>query len=173
MLCGMSDQGPVLLCFDGSEDAERAIHGASALLGPRPAVVLAVWERARDLTPLDPVGDAVGRLSGLYAELDEAGIEAAGEVAREGAELAGKLLLDARPRVECGPVPETIVRVAEEENAAVIVLGARGLSGMEAALGSVSRRVARHATRPVLVLPPESGGHPAGTGSSPTTPRTA
>jgi nucleotide-binding universal stress UspA family protein len=166
MLTAMSDERPLLLCFDGSEHARRAVRGAAALLGPRPAVVLSVWERGRDLTPLDPLGDAVGRLSGLYAELDEAGAEVAGEVARDGARLAANLILDARPRVECGPVAETIVRVAEEEDAAVIVLGARGLSGAAAILGSVSRRVARDAARPVLVLPPGSdGGHPGGTGS--------
>ena len=74
MLDAVTRSGPVVLCFDGSEDARRAIEQAGRLLAPRPAVVLTVWEAARDLTVLDPVGDAVGRLSGIYAELDEAGL---------------------------------------------------------------------------------------------------
>jgi hypothetical protein len=80
----MTDARPVLLCFDGSEDARRAIDAAGRLLAPRPAVVLTVWEAARDITALDPLGDAVGRLSGIYAELDEAGLHAAREAAERG-----------------------------------------------------------------------------------------
>jgi nucleotide-binding universal stress UspA family protein len=42
---------------------------------------------------------------------------------------------------------------ARENDVAVIVLGARGLSGLQQVLlGSVSERVVRHADRPVLVL---------------------
>ena len=55
----MTSSPPVLLCFDGSGGALRAIQDAGRLLGPRTAVVLTVWEAARDLTTLDPVGDVV------------------------------------------------------------------------------------------------------------------
>jgi nucleotide-binding universal stress UspA family protein len=144
----------VLLCFDGSEDALRAIDGAGRLLAPGPAVVLTVWQAARALTTLDPAGDVVGRLSGIYAELDAAGLQAARDVARRGAQLADDAGFEARTRVECGPVWQTIVAVAEQEDVAVIVVGARGLSAAPAALGSVSARVSRHAGRPVLVVPP-------------------
>ena len=52
-----------------------------------------------------------------------------------------------------GPVWQAIVRVADERDAAAIVLGSRGLSGVKAALlGSVSSGVVQHATRPVLVV---------------------
>jgi hypothetical protein len=64
----MTDSRPALLRFDGSEDACRAIGDAGGLLAPRPAVVLTVWETARRLTALDPMGDAVGRESGIYAD---------------------------------------------------------------------------------------------------------
>jgi hypothetical protein len=76
----MTDSRPALLCFDGSEDACRAIGDAGGLLAPRPAVVLTVWETARRLTALDPMGDAVGRESGIYADLDAAGLQAARDV---------------------------------------------------------------------------------------------
>jgi nucleotide-binding universal stress UspA family protein len=167
MLDAVTRSGPVVLCFDGSEDARRAIEEAGRLLAPRPAVVLTVWEAARDLTVLDPVGDAVGRLTGIYAELDEAGLQTARDVAQHGAQLARDAGFEPRARVECGPVWRTIVAAAGDEDAATIVLGARGLSRAAAALGSVSARVSRHAGRPVLVVPPageqaaEPGAQPA------------
>ena len=58
----------------------------------------------------------------------------------------------------------TIVVVAAQEEAAVIVVGARGLSGPAAVLGSVSARVSRHAGRPVLIVP-EPGDQPGGSES--------
>ena len=149
----MPEDRPVLLCFDGSADAGRAVAAAAALIGARPAVVLTVWEPARDLTPLNPVGDAVGRLSGLYADVDEAGLELARETAATGAELAAGHGFAARPWVRCGAAAGTIRRVAVELDATAIVLGARGRS-VSTMLGSVSTRVCHHADRPVLVVPP-------------------
>jgi nucleotide-binding universal stress UspA family protein len=160
----MTRSGPVLLCFDGSEDAHRAIEDAGRLLAPRAAVVLTVWEPARDLTALDPVGDAVGRLSGIYAELDAAGLQAAREVANRGAKFARAAGFEPQARIECGPVWQSIVAIGADEDAAVIVVGARGLSRAAAVLGSVSARVSRHAGRPVFVVPPPSdqlGGSPS------------
>ncbi len=153
----MTAAGPVLLCFDGSPDARRAVEAAGRLLGAADAVVLTVWEPARDLTPLDPLGDVVGRLSGIYAELDEIALEAARTVAAEGAALAETAGFSARARVERGRPAAIIDAVATDIDARVVVLGARGLSGASAVLGSVSERVCRHAHRPVLVVPPPPG----------------
>lgn len=48
----------------------------------------------------------------------------------------------------------TIVAVATELDAGVIVMGTRGLNGVKSfLLGSVSHHVAQHADRPVLVVP--------------------
>ncbi len=48
------DTHPVLLCFDGSNDAAAAIGKAGELLGPRTAVVLTVWEPVALRAPYDP-----------------------------------------------------------------------------------------------------------------------
>ena len=34
------DDAPILICYDGSADSDRAIEAAAALLGPRRAVVV-------------------------------------------------------------------------------------------------------------------------------------
>ena len=62
----------------------------------------------------------------------------------------------AEPRAELvEPVWEGIVDVADEIDAAVIVLGSRGFKGIrEQFEGSVSHEVAEHAGRPVLIVPP-------------------
>jgi nucleotide-binding universal stress UspA family protein len=53
------------------------------------------------------------------------------------------------------PTWEAIVDVADEIDAAVIVLGSRGLKGIrEQVAGSVSHEVAEHSRRPVLIVPP-------------------
>lgn len=145
----------VLLCYHGSPQAAAAIASAAGLLGRRPAVVLSVWEPAADMTRLDPIGDAVGRLSGLYRDIDEIGRGQAQAHAEEGAALAREHGFDARPRGAEGRVWRTILAVADEEDVAVIVLGARGLSTTDTLIGGVSARVALHARRPVLVIPPQ------------------
>jgi nucleotide-binding universal stress UspA family protein len=152
----------VLLCYHGSAPAREAIGAAARLLGPRPAVVLTVWEPAAQMTRLDPIGDAVGALSGLYADIDAIGRDQAQAHAEEGARLAREHGFDATPRTEEGQAWRTIVDVARELDAAAVVLGSRGLSTLETLLGGVSARVALHCCQPVLVVPPRAGGAPAG-----------
>lgn len=146
----------VLLCYHGSPQASAAIADAARLLGPRPAVVLSVWEPAADMSRLDPIGDAVGTLSGLYRDIDEIGRRQARAHAEEGAALAREHGFDARPRAAEGVVWRAILAAAEDDDAAVIVLGARGLSTTDTLLSGVSARVALHARRPVLVIPPRA-----------------
>ncbi|MEV0202604.1 universal stress protein [Nonomuraea sp. NPDC050691] len=51
---------------------------------------------------------------------------------------------------------KTIVDVADELDAALIVTGSRGLSGARSVLlGSVSNHVLHHAHRPTLIVPPQ------------------
>jgi len=142
-----------LLCYDGSAAARRAIETAARIVAAREAVGLTVWTPAAAMTPLDPIGDAVGGLSGIYAELDSAGERMAAVRADEGVRLAGEAGLDAHARTQQGHAWSTILDVAAEVQATVIVLGARGHSAAGALMGSVSERVARHSGRPVLIVP--------------------
>jgi nucleotide-binding universal stress UspA family protein len=52
-----------------------------------------------------------------------------------------------------GPVWKTIVEIADRDDAATIVMGSRGLTGLRAMLlGSVSSAVVHHADRPTLIV---------------------
>jgi nucleotide-binding universal stress UspA family protein len=109
--------------------------------------VLTAWEVARHLTALNPMSDAVGRLSGIYIELDAAGLQVASDVVQRGAQLAQEAGVQPRTRVECGSVWQTIAAIGAEKDAAVLVVGARGRSRAATVLGSVSARVTGHAGR--------------------------
>jgi nucleotide-binding universal stress UspA family protein len=51
----------------------------------------------------------------------------------------------------------TIVDVADEVDASLIVTGSRGLAGVRSVLlGSVSNHVLHHAHRPTLIVPPST-----------------
>ncbi|MEO6859890.1 MAG: universal stress protein [Solirubrobacteraceae bacterium] len=156
---------PVLLCFDGSEDAAAAIATAGRLLGSRPAVVLTVWEPVRVWEPYDPatvISAPLARLASEELGLDEIAADLAREKAERGLALARDAGFDATSRIARGKTWRTICEVAEELDAEPIVVGARGLGRVESALlGGVSSAVVVHASRPVLVVPPHEGD-PAG-----------
>jgi nucleotide-binding universal stress UspA family protein len=145
------NDGPVLICYDGSADAARGIEAAATLLGARRAVVLDV---ALPITAAESVATISPVVPG--AAFEEMNTADAGRVAARGAELARSSGFDAEARAALGaPTWETVVNVADELDAAVIVIGSRGLNGMREALaGSVSHDVAEHAGRPVLIIPP-------------------
>ena len=144
---------PILLCDDGSEAAARAVRDAGDLLPGREALALFVWQSVSH----NPLAAMAGGLSVLPADVDERSAKAAAEAAGQAAERARQAGFDAEPVVAeaVGPVWQTILDAARERDAAVIVVGARGLSGVQKVLlGSVSEKVVRHADRPVLVMHP-------------------
>jgi nucleotide-binding universal stress UspA family protein len=145
--------GPLLLCYDGSDDARHAIERAGALLGGRYALVLTVWQPTHGLGSFAWAGATANMVD--FFKLDRAAAEDAGNVAQAGARIAQDAGLKAEPvAVEAtGPVWKTIVQLADQRDAATIVMGSRGLTGMRSMLlGSVSSAVVHHADRPTLVI---------------------
>jgi nucleotide-binding universal stress UspA family protein len=142
---------PILICYDGSADAARAIEAAATLLGPRRAVVL-------DIGPPITGAESVAMISAVVPgnAFEELNAGEAGQVASRGAEIARSSGFDAEARdVLAAPTWQGIVDAANELDAAVIVIGSRGLSGLrEIVDGSLSHQVAEHAGRPVLIVPP-------------------
>ncbi len=145
----------ILLCYDGSVDARTAISAAGALLPPHQTTVLTIWEGLDEVVARTREGHASTALE--IEEIDAAGEQAARARAQEGVDLAREAGLTAEPRIKkrSGAVWETILAVADEIDASVIVLGSRGRTGLRALLGSVSHSVLQHASRPVLVIPSE------------------
>ena len=145
------ESAPVLICYDGSESARRAIDAAAALLGPRHAVVLDLGPPltpAESIAAISPVVPAAG-----FEDLNEADALTRAEDGAARAERAGFEAV-ARAGISA-PTWEGICDVADEIDAPVIVVGSRGLTpGRELVEGSISHDVARHAGRPVLVVPP-------------------
>ena len=123
-----------------------------ALLGPRRAIVLDV---APLVTPVQSVALTSSVVHG--SAFEDANLADATDRARAGAELARKAGFAAEVWGELGaPTWEAIVDAAEEVDAAVIVMGTRGLTGARELFGgSVSHEVAEHSKRPVLIVPPD------------------
>jgi len=149
--------GPVLLCYDGSENAAAAIASAGRILGPRKAVVLTVWEPVAVWQPYDPATALTAPLSKLASRalgLDEIARDLAEERAGAGSNLARQAGFEAQGRTVGGKPWRAICDVADDIDAEPIVVGARGLSRIQSALlGSVSAAVVQHAWRSVLVVP--------------------
>jgi nucleotide-binding universal stress UspA family protein len=149
-----SADGPLILCYDGSVHARHAIRQAGALFAGRRALVVTVWQPTA--APAGSLGFA-GETAGLYDlfAVDRAAAAAGGRVAEEGVRIAQDAGLAAEPVVvqAAGPVWKTIIEIADRDDAATIVMGSRGLTGMRALLlGSVSSAVVHHADRPTLII---------------------
>jgi nucleotide-binding universal stress UspA family protein len=139
-----------VLCFDGSEAAERAIRAAPVLLGRgRAARVLYAYkptERGLGVAQAITGGRIDAPVSGAADAHDV--VDAGVAIAREAGFDAEALLLEADQ-----PMGELIAAKAEELDAPAIVMGQRGLSGLKSALlGSVTRDVVKADHRPVVLV---------------------
>jgi nucleotide-binding universal stress UspA family protein len=147
----------VLIGYDGTPASEHALREAAGVLAPRRALVVVVWKAglAFELIelPTSSVGLPPAPLDMRTAlETDRSLYEGAQRAAERAAELARTLGLEAEPLVVGEepeiPVAETLLRVADERDARVIVVGAHPHGGL---LGSTARAVIRDSQRPVLV----------------------
>ncbi|HZR95162.1 MAG TPA: universal stress protein [Gaiellaceae bacterium] len=145
------DSRPVLICYDGSTHSERAIGEAAALFAPRHAVVLTVGPIMTFAESLTATSSVVP--GNAYDDLNKADAMQSAELGAEHARRAG---LTAEARVELSA--DTwygILTVADDIDAAAIVIGSHGVKSLrDRARGGVSRDVATHARRPVLIVPP-------------------
>jgi nucleotide-binding universal stress UspA family protein len=160
----MSESGTkprLVVAYDGSDPAGAALRHAAELFPGSPAVVVTVWEPGLGAMVAAGAGpDAAGALAlppdpELVTEVNHAEAHHAAVVAREGARLARSLGLDAEPHAipDDVDVADTIADVAAERNAAAVVIGSHGASGLRSRLlGSTSRRLLARCTCPVVVV---------------------
>ena len=146
----------ILISYDGSTDAKAAIERAGELLGGQTATVLTVWEPFVEVLAHVPWAFGMPTANIDIGEIDKAARESAEQVSTEGAELARKAGLNAKPRC-CSQVTTTanaILSQADKLGASAIVMGSRGLHGVKSLLlGSVSHAVIQHADHTVIVVP--------------------
>ena len=146
---------PMVIAYDGSDHARAAVEHAGALLPGRHAIVICVWAPVVVSASSAMLGAPGGVLMESDFGLDSVARERAQELAEEGAELARRAGLNAQARAAqgTGAAWHSIVRCADELDAALVVTGTRGRSAMAAALlGSTAQGVLHHAHRPVLVV---------------------
>lgn len=157
--------GPALIAYDGSEDAATAIRQAGHLLAPRPAIVAHVWESLAGMLLHSDVAGLTGGIREAAAELHAEDRRKGERIAAEGTRLAQAAGINAASRALEGRSKAWPALLAESDaiDAAVIVIGSRGLGYVKSALfGSVSSGLLHHAHRPVLVVPPLDERLPSG-----------
>lgn len=148
----------ILIAYDGSENAQRAIRYAGHFLSAGRAIVVTAWE---------PLARQAARISGLSGVMqpgwvpdvqqEDAALTDAKTINEEGVKLAAQAGLQADGR--CVETETTvwaaIVDAADELGATIIVTGTRGATGVRALLhSSVADQVLKHCHRPVLIVPP-------------------
>jgi nucleotide-binding universal stress UspA family protein len=161
----MNVPAPILVGYDGSDTARRAVRETAELFSSRQVLVVTVWDPSLPyeaamvapvgLDTISPVGPDILDVEAAQASEDELHSRAH-RTAQDGAELARSLGLGAEALVvanDRGNVASAIVETAAERDAAAIVIGSRGLSGLRAKLeGSTSSAVLKHSSRPVVVI---------------------
>ena len=143
---------PILICYDRSEGSRRAIEKTAELFPGKTAIILHIW------SPMAIIATAYGGAVAIPTYSDDELQKAAATVADDGARWATAVGLHAKPEtaeVTFDGTWHTILDVADEYEAGLIVVGARGLSTFKSVmLGSVPHGIAQHSHRPVLVVPP-------------------
>lgn len=147
----------ILIAYDGSPAADAAITRAAQLTpDDRQAVVLSVWEPLTAQTLLSQRFASVApAIVSDAADKDRHSAKGARRLAEHGARLAGEAGFEARALwvADDRTIADTLIEAADELDAGLIVMGSRGLTGLRAAVGSVSTHVLQHSHRPVLVVP--------------------
>ncbi len=151
---------PVLVGIDGSEDALRAVDLGvdEALRRHRRLALLHAW--TWPLVPVPAVTYDVNPAQDTMRVAAENIMESARARAEERARAAGAENLEVETRIIGDVAAHALIEASRE--AAMVVLGTRGLGGFAAMLlGSVGIHVAAHASSPVIVV---RGEHRPGEG---------
>ncbi len=137
----------VVVGTDGSDSSMRAVDRAAQLAGSDAKLLIAsaYLPQPEDTRAADALGQESYKVSGtapIYAILQDA---------KERAHAAGATNVEERPIV--GAPVDALVKLAEDENADLLVVGNVGLSTIAGRLlGSVPANVARRAKVDVLIV---------------------
>jgi nucleotide-binding universal stress UspA family protein len=142
---------PLIICHDGSREADEALEHAARLLPGARVLVVTLWRPLAEegLSPAarPPASDP--------EDSGDVSRRAATQIAAEAARRASAAGLDAEPLpVEArGPLWSAIEAVAARHDALLVVCGTNR-SGMRATLpGNLANSLVMRLSRPVLVVP--------------------
>ena len=143
----------ILVCLDGSRFAEQILPYATE-------VALQFGSRVILLEATIPPGAAVEPLTGYYHATPLEKIQREEDEAQVYLKRMAQRLRKKGLKVSCLTVPgdpgETILRIAEENNAELIVLSTHGRSGLKRLVfGSVTEFVLKHSSLPILLRKPQ------------------
>jgi nucleotide-binding universal stress UspA family protein len=148
------DDGPALVCYDGSEGARAALDAMATTISAHDVLVACYWQPFAESAKRFAID--VLQLVQDPASINEREEELARQIAEEGANHARSLGLTAEGeavKIE-SPIDEAILGHAESIDAAAIVLGSRSRRTIRSLiLGDVANEVVQRATRPVFVVP--------------------
>ncbi len=134
----------IVLAFDGSEYSNKALEYAKNLAETYTATLwfVYVFPHTSDLLGYEDFEKLFSKRKGMgQAVLDDA------------RQKLGNTTLDVHEELQEGPEAESILSVAENRQADLIVMGTRGLGAVQGLLlGSVSRKVIHYSSCPVMVV---------------------
>jgi nucleotide-binding universal stress UspA family protein len=143
--------GRVVVATDFSPASRATIAAVEALAGTDDIVLHVVHV-------LEPVSYALPPTTLLDYERERRE-EARDQLDQVAAAVAKRIGGGVRTHMLEGPPATQICRLAEQVRAHLVIVGSHGRTGLRrAVIGSVAERVARHAGRPVLIVP-GAGSH--------------
>jgi nucleotide-binding universal stress UspA family protein len=143
--------GKLVVAFDGSEDSIRAIQMASVIASKFISKVTIVHVYN---VPIVTYGGMAGAPPVDYGALRDTAKSAGEKILSRGVEIASKAGLKAEGQlVESPSIVEGLTTLAEQQEASLIIVGTRGMTGFKRlVLGSVSSGLVSHARCPVMVV---------------------
>jgi nucleotide-binding universal stress UspA family protein len=149
--------GPIVVAYDGSEGARRAIHAVGRLLNGHATVVVHAWEPTfrHSLTARALAGPS-DEIRAIVELLHETGADSATATTNDGVATARAAGLDAVGETVESPdgAWRAVAAAAQTHGASLIAVGTRGRGAARSALlGSVSSGLVQNAELPTLVVP--------------------
>jgi nucleotide-binding universal stress UspA family protein len=143
----------ILIATDGSKHSERAAEAGIEMAGLYGSTITALYvvDLGQEYAPL---GDLISKvadnlIAGIRSNLLNQGEQATKKVE----EMAKRAGIAATRKISEGYPAEDIIRIAEEGDMSLIVMGGIGATGLERfLLGSVADKVVRISKIPVLVV---------------------
>ncbi len=136
----------ILVAVDGSKHSDKAVRYACAIAPPLGAEVI-LLHVVPMLVSATPYHDTVSDQP--FLALQKVGED----ILSKAKALAASLNCPVTDLIAQGDPANTIIRVAEEKGADIIVMGSRGVSGFKRLfVGSISDKVANQAPCPVMIV---------------------